>query len=206
MKTWNSIACNTPWPARSSGPRSTIRPTSELPFDPGESPASIDGLLGVFDPTLLQRDNYDLRVVAQDLNGQTTIVQLGEPVSVEAQAVLGNFRLDFTDLTIPLAGIPIQIHRTYDTLNSQRSGDFGFGWQLSVSQPNLRESVRVTDAERSGLAAMFASNPFRDGTRVYLTTPAGRRVGFTFAPEPEAGVLGTIWHPRFRPIPASTTS
>jgi YD repeat-containing protein len=44
---------------------------------------------------------------------------------------------------------------------------------------------------------MFAANPFRDGTRVYLTTPAGRRVGFTFAPEPEAGVLGTIWQPRF---------
>jgi YD repeat-containing protein len=172
-----------------------------LPSVTGRSAGVVDGLLGVFDPTLLQRDNYDLRVVAQDLNGQTTIVQLGEPVSVEAQAVLGNFRLDFTDLTIPLAGIPIQIHRTYDTLNSQRSGDFGFGWQLSVSQPNLRESVRVTDAERSGLAAMFASNPFRDGTRVYLTTPAGRRVGFTFAPEPEAGVLGTIWHPRFQPDP-----
>ena len=122
-------------------------------------------------------------------------------MSVEAQAVLGNFRLDFTDLTIPLAGIPIQIHRTYDTLNSRRSGDFGFGWQLSVSQPNLRESVRTSDAERSGIAAMFAANPFRDGTRVYLTTPAGRRVGFTFAPEPEGGVLGTIWHPRFVPDP-----
>ena len=115
-------------------------------LDPGGG--IIDGLLGVFDPTLLQRDNYDLRVVAQDINGQTSIVQLGLPVSVEAQAVLGNFRLDFTDLTIPLAGIPIQIHRTYDTLNAQRSGDFGFGWQLSVAQANLRESVRITDAER----------------------------------------------------------
>ena len=48
---------------------------------------------------------------------------------------------------------------------------------------------------------MFAANPFRDGTRVYLTNPAGRRVGFTFAPEPEGGVLGTIWHPRFLPDP-----
>ena len=50
------------------------------------------------------RDNYDLRVVAQDINGRTTIVQLGEPVSIEAQLFLGNFRLDFTDLSIPLAG------------------------------------------------------------------------------------------------------
>ena len=48
---------------------------------------------------------------------------------------------------------------------------------------------------------MFAANPFRHGTRVYLTNPAGRRVGFTFDPEPEGGLLGTIWHPRFPPDP-----
>jgi RHS repeat-associated protein len=160
-----------------------------------------DGLLGVFDPTLLQRDDYDLRVVAQDINGLTTIVQLGLPVSVEAQAVLGNFRLDFTDLSIPLAGIPIQIHRTYDTLNAARSGDFGYGWTLGIAQANVRESVRVSEAERSGITAIFGAAPFRPGTRVYLTNPAGRRVGFTFDPVPEGGVLGTIWRPRFTPDP-----
>jgi len=115
--------------------------------------------------------------------------------------VLGNFRLDFTDLTIPLAGISIQVHRTYDTLNADRSGDFGFGWQLSFAEARLRETVRVTEAERSGIASLFAANPFRQGTRVYLTNPAGRRVGFTFDPQPEAGLLGTIWHPRFTPDP-----
>jgi len=161
----------------------------------------IDGLLGVFDPTLLQRDNYDLRVVAQDINGLTTIVQLGLPISVEAQAVLGNFRLDFTDLSIPLAGIPIQIRRTYDTLNAARSGDFGYGWTLDIAQASLRESVRVTEAERSGITAIFGAAPFRPGTRVYLTTPAGRRVGFTFDPIAEAAVLGTIWRPRFTADP-----
>ena len=173
--------------------------TEHGPFAPGDG--VVADVLGVFDPTLLQRDNYDLRVVAQDINGRTTIVQLGEPVSVEGRAVLGNFRVEFTDLTIPLAGIPIRIQRTYDTLNAQRSGDFGFGWQLSVAQANVRESVRTSDAERSGIAAMFAAHPFRDGTRVYLTNPAGRRVGFTFQPQPAGGVLGTLWHPRFVPDP-----
>jgi len=166
-------------------------------IDSGVIGGVIDGLLGVFDPTLLQRDNYDLRVVAQDINGLTTIVQLGLPISVEAQAVLGNFRLDFTDLSIPLAGIPIQIRRTYDTLNAARSGDFGYGWTLGIAQASLRESVRVTEAERSGITAIFGAAPFRPGTRVYLTTPAGRRVGFTFDPIAEAAVLGTIWRPRF---------
>ncbi len=124
--------------------------------------------LGDLDPTLLQRDEYDLRLVAQDINGRASIAQWGLPISVEAQAVLGNFRLDFTDLTIPLAGISIQVHRTYDTLNAGRSGDLGFGWQLSFAEARLRETVRVTEAERSGIASLFAANPFRQGTRVYL--------------------------------------
>jgi RHS repeat-associated protein len=163
------------------------------------STAVTAGLLGVLDPTLLQRDIYDLRVLAQDVNGQQSLLTL--PISVEGQAVLGNFTLQFTDLSIPLAGIPIEIVRTYDTLDAARSGDFGYGWRLGFQEPRIRESVRVSPAEQAGAAALFSANPFRQGTRVYLTNPAGRRVGFTFDPTPEPGFLGTIWHPRFTADP-----
>ena len=159
----------------------------------------LDGLLGVFDPTLLANDLYDLRVEAQDLSGNIWREPL--QLNVAGRAKLGQFTLDFTDLTVPLAGIPIQIHRTYDTLLAGQSGDFGFGWQLTVAAANLRESVRVTPAERSGVPAAFSAAPFRTGTRVYLTNPSGQRVGFTFDPLPEGGLLGTIWHPRFTPDP-----
>jgi RHS repeat-associated protein len=153
------------------------------------------GLLGTFDPTLLQRDIYDLRVLAQDVNGQQTTLTL--PISIEGQAVLGNFTLQFTDLSIPLAGIPIEILRTYDTLDASRSGDFGYGWRLGFREPRIHETVRVSAAELAGAPPLFSANPFREGTRVYLTNPTGRRVGFTFAPTPEPGFLGTIWHPHF---------
>jgi RHS repeat-associated protein len=154
------------------------------------------GLLGVFDPTLWQRDIYDLRVFAQDVNGLQSFVSL--PLSIEGQAILGNFSLTFTDLAIPLAGIPIEIIRTYDTLDAAQQGDFGYGWQLGGYDPRVRETVPIHPLERVA-GPVFASNPFKMGTRVYLTNPEGRRIGFTFTPEPVAGLLGTYFNIKFTP-------
>ncbi len=86
----------------------------------------------------------------------------------------GDYTVSFTDLTIPLAGIPITIGRTYDTLNAAYSSDFGYGWRLDVGSPNIRESVRISASELAG-AGSIAANPFREGTRVYMNTPDGRR-------------------------------
>ena len=42
----------------------------------------------------------------------------------------------------------------------------------------------------------------RNGTRVYLNTPDGRRVGFTFTPQiDQYGLLGASWRPEFTPDP-----
>jgi YD repeat-containing protein len=159
----------------------------------------IAGVLATFDPTLLPNGHYDLRVFAQDVSGNGTYQQI--PIGVEGQAKLGNFRLEFTDLRIPVTGVPITIGRMYDTLDSAQSGDFGFGWSLHIAEARIRETVPITEAELSGAPSLFAANSFRQGTRVYLTNPAGRRVGFTFDPVPEPGFFETIWRPRFIPDP-----
>jgi RHS repeat-associated protein len=154
--------------------------------------------LGVFDPTLLRNDNYVIRVVAQDLSGNVTARTL--PLSLEGNLKLGQFRLEFTDLTIPLAGIPITVTRVYDTRQADESGDFGFGWSLGVQDAQVRETLPVNDLERQGL--WYAAAPFRDGTRVYLNTPDGRRVGFTFEVTPQFSLFGGGYFlPRFRPDP-----
>ena len=158
----------------------------------------VDDVLGVFDPTMLANDIYDIRLVAQDTNGNIWREPL--QLSVEGNAKLGNFRLEFEDLNIPLAGIAIQIKRVYDTLDASYGGDFGFGWHLETANPRIRETVRVSAAEQAGVDWLFGANPFRQGTRVYLTNPEGRRVGFTFDPVPEPGLFG-IWRPRFTADP-----
>jgi hypothetical protein len=76
----------------------------------------VNGKLGVFDPTLLPDDSYIAQLTATDANGNTTSV--AKEVDVAGNLKLGNFTLSFTDMTIPVSGIPITVSRTYDTLNA----------------------------------------------------------------------------------------
>jgi YD repeat-containing protein len=151
-----------------------------------------NGVLGTFDPTLLQNQDYDLRVTAQNINGSITIRQLS--VSITQNAKIGNYHVEYTDLQVPLAGIPITIKRIYDTLQANQLGDFGYGWTLSVADPNIRKTLPNT-------GNFFSSVGFRMGTKVYLTNPDGVREGFTFTPTATAGLLGTISDPAFTADP-----
>lgn len=169
----------------------------------------LSSLLGQFDPTLLANDLYDLRIAAQDTSGNQSFRQVA--VAVEGGAKLGNFNYEamqsycdcsasYVDMELPLAGIPIRIARSYDTLDADFSQDFGYGWRMDIASPRIRESVRISPAEAAGGGSLVA-NPFRVGSRVYLNAPDGRRVGFTFEPVATAGLLGTVWLPKFRPDP-----
>lgn len=146
-------------------------------------------IVATFDPTLLTNDAYVIRVLAVDVNGR--IQTRGTIVNVVGDAKLGNFRLDFTDLSIPLAGIPIQINRSYDTLNANEQRDGGFGWDIGLANPNIRETV----PDNGG--GTFSQAGYKVGTRVFITAPDGRRVGFTFQPEPVGSLIGTTWRPAF---------
>ncbi|MCA9158171.1 MAG: putative Ig domain-containing protein, partial [Planctomycetales bacterium] len=134
------------------------------------------GLLGTWDTTLLENDAYIVRLEVTDLIGSTSVVDV--PVGLSGALKLGNFRLSFEDMTIPVAGIPITIVRTYDTLRADRQGDFGYGWRLEYRDTDLRTSL-----PKSGLEDMGIYTPFKQGTKVYLTLPGGERQGFTFTPE-----------------------
>jgi RHS repeat-associated protein len=155
----------------------------------------INGVLGTLDPTLLNNDTYVLRLEALDAGGH--VATLEHIVHIKGQLKLGNFNLSFTDLTVPVFGIPITVARTYDTLTASQSRDFGFGWRLEFRNMNLRTSVRPTGLEEYGIF-----NPFKTGSRVYLTLPGGERQGFTFRPQVAAGFRGSfvgIFEPRFVP-------
>ena len=91
---------------------------------------------------MLANDIYMIRVTAQDTSGNLA-TQTFE-LALEGQAKIGNYRTSFPDLSIPLAGLPITIGRTYDTLDAGYSGDFGYGWTLDIGTPRIRESVRVS--------------------------------------------------------------
>jgi len=150
--------------------------------------------LATFDPTILRNDEYVIRVYAEDVNGlgryEATLV------SVNGNAKLGNFALEFTDLSVPLAGIPIDVLRRYNTFDSRINGDFGYGWSLRYREADIRETVPDTGSD------IFTATPIRVGTRVYINNPQGERVGFTFKPVPfQASFFGTSYRAVFEPDP-----
>ncbi len=148
--------------------------------------AAVDAVLASFDPTLLINDDYIIRVLAQDLSGNVSAKTL--TLGISGQLKLGQFAFDIVDLSIPVAGATINVTRNYDTRNAGESGDFGYGWNLKLQDGQIRESIPVNPLEEQGLS--FAANPFREGTRVYLTNAQGERVGFTFRPQQQFSIFG----------------
>lgn len=85
---------------------------------------------GPFDPSLLLNGNVTIRLSATDTSGQSAVPAI-VTVVVTRNLKIGNFTVSFNDLTIPAAGLPIQVVRTYDSRNKS-VGDFGVGWTLDL--------------------------------------------------------------------------
>jgi large repetitive protein len=135
-----------------------------------------DGLLGVWDTTLLENDAYVLRLEVVSEAGNTSVYETN--VGLSGNLKLGNFRLSFDDLSVPVAGLPITVSRTYDTLQAERDGDFGYGWRMEYRETALRVNL-----PKSGLEDLGIYTPYRSGTKIFMTLPGGQRVSWTFTPE-----------------------
>ena len=161
----------------------------------GTTPVT-NGVLGKFDPTGLVNDSYILRLEATDIGGNTSYIDT--TVNVAGDLKIGNFTLSFTDLTIPVSGIPISVSRTYDSLQAGTQDDFGFGWRLEFRDTDLRTSVPKTSIEDQEVGVF---TPYRKGSKVYITLPGGKREGFTFDPVKKKGFAGlfNVWDPKFVP-------
>ena len=88
-------------------------------------------------------------------------------VHVDGRLKLGNFTLAFTDLTIPVAGIPITITRTYDTSRAGDQGDFGYGWQVGFGSVDVKVDVAHGPALTTHCGRASGSLPKRGGGSVW---------------------------------------
>ena len=166
----------------------------------------VNGVLGKLDPSQLSNDAYVLQLTAENTGNQISTIDV--PFAVSGKLKLGDFTRTFTDLTVPVSGIPIVIERTYDTLNANQQGDFGYGWRLEYRDTDLRTSVAPTSQDQQDLGIY---NAFYYGAHVYVTLPGGTREGFTFEPQPVTGIesfLGSFGRvpvtPTFVPDPGVT--
>jgi RHS repeat-associated protein len=105
-------------------------------FGGGTSPV-IGGVLDQLDPTTLRNGLYDIRLTAEDASGNTASIK--RTYQLEGEMKVGNFTISFNDLTIPMAGIPITVTRTYDS-RVKSKGDFGVGWTLDLKTIEVQEN------------------------------------------------------------------
>jgi RHS repeat-associated protein len=140
--------------------------TASTTFATGHTPVA-NQVLGRLDPTLLLNGLYEIELTATDFQGRSTSTSLD--VTLEGSLKVGHFTLSFVDLEVPVAGVPIQVIRTYDS-RDKNLGDFGTGWRLSLSKVRLQEDGPVGENWRGvrnpGLIPLYCIQ----ATRAHLVT------------------------------------
>ncbi|MDQ3803119.1 MAG: hypothetical protein M3416_04620, partial [Acidobacteriota bacterium] len=173
-------------------------------FASGSTPAA-NAVLGTFDPTLLLNGTYAVRLSATDAAGQTTSVI--KSAAVAGQQKVGNFSISFEDLNVPVAGLPIQIIRTYDS-RDKRAGDFGVGWTLEVKTVRLEKSAELGRHWRGiiapGTLPQYCLQPTRPNV-VTITFPNNRVYKFQATTTKQCQAVVPIEFARFgfTPLPGT---
>jgi hypothetical protein len=125
-----------------------------------------NNITATFDPTSLGNGIYTLRLSAIATAGGTSLYAYTR-VTVGGTLKVGNLTLSVTDLSVPIAGIPITVMRVYDSLNAGKLQDFGYGWRLALGGYTLSVDQNTLDP--------FGG--FQTGSRVYLRDSSGKTEG-----------------------------
>jgi RHS repeat-associated protein len=168
----------------------------------GNTPVT-NGLLGTLDPTLLLNGSYTFRLISTDAVGQTSLTTFSAVLDGELK--VGNFSITFKDLSIPVAGLPIQVLRTYDS-RDKRTGDFGTGWSLGVRNVRLEKSGELgADWEETTSGGNFPTYCLfsRKAKIVTLTFPGDEVFAFQASVSPQCQALVPIetGHVRYTQLP-----
>lgn len=141
--------------------------------------------LTTLSPLALADGTYLIRVTARDDAGEeeTATAVYG----IDSDQKLGNFSLSFTDLTVPVAGFPLNVVRNYDSLDTNSRGeDFGYGWSLELVTGKL-EYTSAQGGDNDFRDFVFGSvvgdtQPMIGGSIINITLPDGEEHSFTLTP------------------------
>ncbi|WP_010251560.1 discoidin domain-containing protein [Acetivibrio cellulolyticus] len=113
------------------------------------------GVLGKFDPNVVKKGLYDLRLTVYDNGGLSS--QAATTVLAEGKMSLRKFSVAYTDISIPVVnGMPLEMKRYYDS-TCKTKGDFGYGWTSEIEGIRLTEISQLTEgwSKNSALGVYF---------------------------------------------------
>jgi len=140
--------------------------TPWVPFAAGVSSVT-NGPLGTLDTTLLLNGLYEIRLTGYDNSGLTASDV--RRVSIIGSQKVGYFTFAYTDLTLPAAGLPIQVTRTYDS-RDKSLGDFGVGWNLGLTNIRLQKDGAIGDGWVKRVQSGFLPYNYVAATRSHMVT------------------------------------
>ncbi len=151
------------------------------------------------DTSRLINGPYLLVLTGTDTLGRSKVAM--RKFLVEDQYKPGQFSFTVQDLVTPVSGIPLAVNRTYNSLNRDRVGDFGYGWSASFTDLEIKHDEQRIDAYDLSFNIVNVRNG-AGGRDVTVTLPDGNRATFQFDLAPGANFHNQAF---FR-SPASTTA
>lgn len=165
----------------------------------------VNARLGSLDPSLLLNGTYKIRLRTTDNEGQSASFAI--TVTINKNLKVGQLTLSFNDLTIPAAGLPIQVVRSYDN-RDRRQGDFGFGWSLGLENVRLQKNRNLgkgwdEEVTQAGFFPVYCLKTVGDHI-VTITFPDGKLYEFRAIAAPECQQFTPISFPRitFQQLPS----
>ncbi len=70
------------------------------------------------------------------------VANIPTPFNKQANAQ-GNFSFTVTDFNLQVGGIPVQVNRTYSTLQRYEKYDFTYAWSIDYQNVNLQENIHL---------------------------------------------------------------
>ena len=159
-----------------------------------------DASFGDLDFTMLKNNYYTLQLTVQSDDG---IEQAEVEFALNSELKIGQMSFSQQDLVIPVNGQPISVIRTYNSMNTAYTGDFGPGWTYSIKDME----VEINEKRGFGQDEYGESFPMRiGGSRdVTVTMPDGKRLSFYYDVVKGGGYFPTYWA-YWRPGPGNYAS
>ena len=129
------------------------------------------------DSSTLINGIYLLRLTATDSFGRSKVAY--RRIQVEDVQKPGEFSFTVQDVVTPVSGIPLAVNRTYNSLNRDRAGDFGYGWSASFTDMEMKideERVETVSETFENISVRTGAG----GRDVSVTLPDGTRTTFAF--------------------------
>ncbi len=109
-------------------------------------------------------------------------------IIVQGKAKIGNFSFIVTDFNLQVGGLPVQVNRTYSTLQRTEKLDFGYAWSIDYQNVKLQENIHP-GRDWKMTADTFVGSCFKTDKQhmVSIALPDGTTESFEFKFARECG-------------------